>query len=219
MRQEPGSYAETMAVATPRQRRPRRLSELFAQLARDANGPVSVAAIREALGERSLAAFVVLFAGLNLIPAPPGASAILGLPLIIVSAQMLIGARRAWLPGFILRRSLSAERFRAAMDWILPRLAQIERFVRPRLWPFWRRRGERIVGAAAFVLAIVVTLPIPFGNWLPAFATALIGLSLIERDGVLLAIGVLVGLVSIGIVVAVVGAAGFAAQAALGWAF
>ncbi len=219
MRQEPGSYAETMAVATPRRRRPRRLSELFAQLARDASGPVSVASIRDALGDRSLAAFVVLFAGLNLIPAPPGTSAILGLPLILVSAQMLIGVRRAWLPDFILRRSLSAERFRAAMDWILPRLARIERFVRPRLWPFWRRRGERIVGAVAFVLAVVVTLPIPFGNWLPAFATALIGLSLIERDGILLAVGAIVGVASIGVVVAVVGAAGFAAQAALGWAF
>lgn len=219
MRQEPGSYAENMAIATPRPRRPRRLSELFAQLARDAQGEVSVASIRDALGERSLAAFVVLFAALNLLPAPPGTSAILGLPLIIVSAQMLIGARRAWLPGFILRRSLSAERFRTAMDWILPRLARIERYVRPRLWPFWRRRGERVVGAAAFVLAIIVTLPIPLGNWLPAFAAALIGLSLIERDGILLAIGGVVGIASIGIVVAVVGAAGFAAQAALGWMF
>jgi len=127
MRREPGSYAENMAIATPRRRRPRRLSELFAQLARDANGPVSVAAIRDALGERSLAAFVVLFAGLNLIPAPPGASVILGLPLVIVAAQMLGGAKRAWLPGFILRRSLSAERFRKAMDWILPRLMRLER--------------------------------------------------------------------------------------------
>jgi hypothetical protein len=219
MRQEPGTYAENMTVAAPRPRRPRRLSELFAQLARDASGPVSVAAIREALGERSLAAFVVLFAGLNLIPAPPGASVILGLPLIIVAAQMLVGARRAWLPGFILRRAVSAERFRTAMDWILPRLMRIERYVRPRLWPFRRRRGERIVGAAALLLAIVVTLPIPFGAWLPAFATALIGLSLIERDGVLLIVGGLVGIASIVVVFAVVGAAGFAAQAALGWTF
>ncbi len=219
MRREPGSYAENMAIATPRRRRPRRLSELFAQLARDANGPVSVAAIRDALGERSLAAFVVLFAGLNLIPAPPGASVILGLPLVIVAAQMLGGAKRAWLPGFILRRSLSAERFRKAMDWILPRLMRLERYVRPRIWPFRRRRGERIVGAAALLLAIVVTLPIPFGAWLPALATALIALSLIERDGILLTVGVVVGIASIGIVVAVVGAAGFAAQAALGWGF
>ncbi|HHZ07825.1 MAG TPA: exopolysaccharide biosynthesis protein, partial [Rhizobiales bacterium] len=188
-------------------------------LARDAHGPVSVAAIRDALGERSLAAFVVLFAGLNLIPAPPGASVILGLPLVIVAAQMLVGAKRAWLPGFILRRSLSAERFRAAMDWILPRLVRLERYVRPRFWPFRRRRGERIVGAAALLLAVVVTLPIPFGAWLPAFATALIALSLIERDGILLTVGVFVGIVSIGIVVAVVGVAGFAAQAALGWGF
>lgn len=219
MRREPDSYAENMAIATPRRRRPRRLSELFAQLARDANGPVSVAAIRDALGERSLAAFVVLFAGLNLIPAPPGASVILGLPLVIVAAQMLGGAKRAWLPGFILRRSLSAERFRKAMDWILPRLMRLERYVRPRIWPFRRRRGERIVGAAALLLAIVVTLPIPFGAWLPALATALIALSLIERDGILLTVGVVVGIASIGIVVAVVGAAGFAAQAALGWGF
>lgn len=219
MKREPGSYAENMAIATPRRRRPRRLSELFAQLARDANGPVSVAAIRDALGERSLAAFVVLFAGLNLIPAPPGASVILGLPLVIVAAQMLGGAKRAWLPGFILRRSLSAERFRKAMDWILPRLMRLERYVRPRFWPFRRRRGERIVGAAALLLAIVVTLPIPFGAWLPALATALIALSLIERDGILLTVGVVVGIASIGIVVAVVGAAGFAAQAALGWGF
>jgi len=65
----------------------------------------------------------------------------------------------------------------------------------------------------------VVTLPIPFGAWLPALATALIALSLIERDGILLTVGVVVGIASIGIVVAVVGAAGFAAQAALGWGF
>jgi hypothetical protein len=219
MRQEAGSYADNVAAAPPRRRRPRRLSELFAQLARDANGEVSIAAIRDALGERSLAAFVVLFAALNMIPAPPGASAILGLPLVIVAAQMLVGARRAWLPELILKRSISAERFRAGMDWILPRLTRIERYVRPRYWPFWRRSGERIVGAAALLLAIVVTLPIPFGNWLPAFATALIGLALVERDGILLVIGGLVGIASIGVVVAVVSAAGFAAQAAFSWAF
>ena len=72
----------------------------------------------------------------------------------------------------------------------------------------------------ALVLAIVVTLPIPLGNWLPAFATALLGLALSERDGIL----------SCGrrrdqrrlhgcVIVAVIGAAGFATHAALGWLF
>ena len=72
----------------PRRRRPRRLSALFAQMARDVEGPVSVAGIRDALGDRSFAALLVLFAALNMIPLPPPSSAILGLPLLIVSAQM-----------------------------------------------------------------------------------------------------------------------------------
>jgi hypothetical protein len=38
------------------------------------------------------------------------------------------------------------------MDWIIPRLVRIERVIRPRYWPFWRRRGDRIIGAAGALL-------------------------------------------------------------------
>ncbi|MEW9805156.1 exopolysaccharide biosynthesis protein [Mesorhizobium marinum] len=201
----------------PLRRRPRRLSELFAQLAREAEGPVSIGHIRDALGNRSFAPLLVLFAAFNLLPLPPGASVILGLPLVIVAAQMVYGTKQAWLPSALSSRSLSAETFRSAMEWIVPRLVRLEKVIRPRYWPFWRRRGERIIGIAALVLAIVVTLPIPLGNWLPAFATALLGLALSERDGILLAIGGAVGVASMVIIAAVIGAAGLATNAVLGW--
>jgi len=203
----------------PRRRRPRRLSELFAQLARDADGPVSIGHIRDALGNRSFAPLLVLFAAFNLLPLPPGTSAILGLPLLIVSAQMVYGAKQAWLPGALASRSLSADTFRGTMEWIIPRLIRIERVVRPRYWPFWRRRGERIIGTLAFVLAVVVTLPIPLGNWLPALSTALLGLALSERDGILLAVGGAVSVASFCVIAAVIGAASLATNAVLGWMF
>lgn len=201
----------------PKRRRPRRLSQLFAQLARDAHGPVSIGHIRDALGNRSFAPLLVLFAAFNLLPLPPGASAVLGLPLIIVSAQMVYGAKQTWLPSYLSKRSLKAETFRSMMEWIIPRLTRIERVIRPRYWPFWRRQGDRIIGGLALVLAIVVTLPIPLGNWLPAFATALLGLALSERDGLLLAVGGAVSVASMVVIAAVIGAAGFATNAALGW--
>ena len=201
----------------PGRRRPRRLSEVFARLARDAHGPVSIGHIRDALGNRSFAPLLVLFAAFNLLPLPPGASAILGLPLIIISAQMVYGTRQPWLPNALARRSLNADTFRSAMEWIIPRLIRIERVIRPRYWPFWRRRGDRIIGCLALALAIVVTLPIPLGNWLPAFATALLGLALSERDGVLLAVGGAQSVASFCVIAAVVGAAGIATHAALGW--
>lgn len=200
-----------------RRRKPRRLSQVFAQIAEDATGEVSIGTIRDKLGDRSFAALLVFFAAINMIPLPPGASALLGLPLLIVSMQMVYGSKRAWLPEIVTKRSISAETFRSIMDRVIPRLIQIEQMVRPRYWPFRRRRGDRVIGFIALIMAISITLPIPLGNWPPAFSTALLGLALSERDGILFALGSLAGVVAMAIVAFVFGAAGLAAHAALGW--
>ncbi len=139
-------FGDGQIDGAPVRRRPRRLSQLFAQMARDADGQVSLASIRDALGDRSFAALLVLFAAFNLLPLPPGATAISGLPLVIVSAQMMYGSKRTWLPRFLMDRSISAETFRRIMDWTVPRLIRLERLIQPRYWPFWRRQGDRVIG-------------------------------------------------------------------------
>ena len=53
-------------------------------------------------------------------------------------------------------------------------------------------------------LAIVLALPIPLGNMLPAFAISLMALGVLERDGLWVIIGVLVGVFSLVIVSGVV---------------
>ena len=178
------------------------------RLAAEADGKVTVEAVRDALGDRSFAALLVFFASFNLLPLPPGASVILGLPLIIVSAQMVFGNRTAWLPAFLMRKSVSADHFQNFAARAVPRLMQLERLIKPRYWPFWRRRGDRVIGVIALVLSIAVFLPIPLGNWLPAFATALIGLALSERDGILFAVACLVGVTSLVVIAVVVASAG-----------
>lgn len=201
--------------AAPVRRRPRRLSDLFAQLARDAEGSVSLGDIIAALGSRAMAPLLVLFAATNMVPLPPPSSAILGLPLLAVAAQMAYGNRRIWLPGFLTNRSITAEQFRFIMDWIIPRLRRAENWIRPRYWPFWRRQGDRFIGVVAAALAIIVVLPIPGGNWLPAFSCALLGLAATERDGILLAIGGVVSVISFVWVGVIVSGAGWA----LHWVF
>ncbi len=217
MKADSNSFEHGLMDGLPRRGRSRRLSVVFAQLARDAEGPITIAHMSAALGQRSFAPLLVLFAAFNLLPLPPGASVVLGIPLVIVSAQMVYGSKQAWLPSFLSKRSLSARQFRGLMDRIVPRLIRLERLIRPRYWPFWRKQGDRVIGGVALILAIVVTLPIPLGNWLPAFATALLGLALSERDGILLAIGGAVSLVSLAVIAAVISGAGIAAHAALGW--
>jgi hypothetical protein len=142
---------------------------------------------------------------------------LLGLPLVLVSAQMIYGRSDAWLPELITRRSIPSETFRSIMQRLIPRLTRLERMIRPRYWPFWRRHGDRVIGLIALVLAIIVTLPIPLGNGPPAFATVLLGLALSQRDGILFAVGCAVALGSIAIVASVIGAVVAAAGAVIHW--
>jgi hypothetical protein len=198
---------------------PSRLSEVFAELSRQADGPVSVAALRDAFGDRSLAALLVLFSAFNMIPLPPGATAVTGLPLLIIAAQMIYGGNRAWLPKLLTKRTIPLDTFRAIMDWTVPRLQRVERLIRPRYWPFHEGHSDRIIGVITLVMAIYIILPIPLGNWPPAFASALLGLSLIERDGILFAAGSVAAVVSTVIVGFVIGAVVVAAEAVWNWLF
>ena len=79
---------------------------------------------------------------------------------------------------------------------ILPWLTFVERFLRPRLWPLSRLAGERLVGVISLLLGIIIVLPIPLGNGPTAFAVALLGLALSERDGVWLLAGLVVTVAS-----------------------
>ena len=198
--------AADLAVTPPP---PRRLSQVLRDLARTTSGPIEIGTVRDALGDRSFAALLVVFAALNLLPLPPGATLVFGIPLLLITGQMVAGYRTAWLPRSLLRRSIAADRFRRMIDTFIPQLERLERLIKPRRWPFSSQAtSDRLIGLIGLVLAIAVTLPIPLGNWLPAFAIAVIGLSLSERDGMFLAAGIGLGVVSLLVIGVVIGAAG-----------
>ncbi|MCR4267818.1 exopolysaccharide biosynthesis protein [Nitratireductor sp. ZSWI3] len=199
---------DTVSGAAPAEHTPRRLSRIFQDLANSARDKVTVGEIRQALGDRSFATLLIFFCSLNLLPFPPGSTLILGPPIVLVAIQMVLGNRTVWLPRFLLRKSISGDKFRHMSEKLIPRLIWLERLIKPRYWPFARGHADRIIGTVALVLAVAVTLPIPLGNWFPAFSCALVGLALSERDGILLCIGVVCGTLSLLVIAAVVGAAG-----------
>lgn len=186
----------------------RSLSEVFEALAEKADGPVSFGQIEQALSDRSFAALLTFFALVNLLPLPPGTGIVTGIPLALISGQMVLGWETPWLPRFLRERSMTPERFRQLSQRGVPWLKRIERFIQPRAWPFARRHGDRWLGLLTLILGLAVVFPIPLSNWLPAFATAIIGAALTERDGILMGIGVLIGFISLGIIAAVLFTAG-----------
>lgn len=183
---------------------PRRLSRVLVELAEGEGERITLAALAEAVGDRSFAAFMILFSAPNLVPLPPGASTVFGIPLLIVAAQLLYGSPRIWLPKAIANRSVDRGTFGTLATRLVPYLKRFEAIARPRYWPASRVLAERWVGFVAFVMAVVLIMPIPFGNWLPALAVVIISLGLAERDGLWVIAGTLLAVVSLVLVAGII---------------
>ena len=167
-----------------------RLSDMLLAIANDNRRErISITDLLSEMDTRAMGALLMIFALPNVLPSLPGTSGILGLPLVYLTSQMMLG-RLPWLPKFIANRSLPRDSFAALIDRVEPWLAWSERFLQPRLNWLVNERAEQLIGGVALVLSVILILPIPFGNMLPALAICLFALGLMEHDGVWVLAGV-----------------------------
>lgn len=177
-----------------RKAKPQRLSDLLSDLAADESRErIALSDLLDSLKVRAFGPLLLIFALPNIVPTPPGTSAVLGLPLIFLTFQMLTGGA-PWFPAFLAHRSLARTDFARMAAVIVPRLARTERMLRPRLGFLSSKFAEQALGVLCLVLSVILTLPVPLGNMAPAFALALIGLGLFERDGLWVLAGVAAGI-------------------------
>ncbi|MFN3521131.1 MAG: exopolysaccharide biosynthesis protein [Phenylobacterium sp.] len=165
------------------------LSQILRELTAADEGTLSVGQIISAFGPRALGALLFVFAAPNLLPLPPGSSTVLGAPLVLLAPQLALGVRRLWLPPNAGRRTIRASTLHQAFGRIIPWLERVEHVSRPRLGFLFGRFGDRFLGLMCVGLSLVLILPLPFGNLLPAAAITALSLSLVLRDGVLALLG------------------------------
>jgi len=179
--------------------RPTRTSEVLRAFAESRTSErVSVGEIVAALGDRGLGVLIAIFALPNVFPSTvPFGNVLTGIPVILFAVQLMLGVERLILPDFIARRTVSTEFLKNAAPRVARLLAWVESLLRPRFSFMTTPRGERFIGILCMALSVVSTLPIPFGHQLPALGIMLIGLGLIERDGLAMLVGVVLGAVGI----------------------
>lgn len=185
-----------------------RLSEILSGLATDEGRPrISVADIFQAMGDRAFGALILIFALPNIVPTPPGTSALTGTPLVFLAAQLMLG-QKPWLPRIIADRSMTRQDFASIVTRVTPWLAKAERMLRPRLGFLVYPPAEYLIGFVCLVLAVILALPVPLGNILPAIAICFFSFGILERDGICVLIGTAVagvaGVVVAGVVYALV---------------
>lgn len=179
---------------------PKRLSEILQDVAQESTADrITVGDLLRAMEGRAVGALLLVFAFPNILPTPPGLAGILGLPLIYLSSQLMLG-RLPWLPPFISNRSITRDTFVSLVTRAVPWLARAERMLTQRLWLLASPPAQRFLGAVCLALSLVLVLPIPFGNMLPSIAICILALGLLERDGLWIIAGLFAAVVATAIV-------------------
>ncbi len=178
----------------------RPLSQMLIDLAGDESRErITIGDLLEVLRDRALAAMLLVFALPNIVPTPPGFSSILGAPLLFLAAQLAFG-RRPWLPRLISERSMTRDHFASVVGKSAPWLERAERLLRSRVEVLARPPFEYVIGFVCLLMAVILFLPIPMGNMLPALAICLLALGILERDGVWVLAGLFTAIASVALI-------------------
>lgn len=148
---------------------------------------VSVQELAAAHGAAAQGAWLILLALPCALPVP-GAGTVLGLGLMLLAWRMWLGHAPETLPHRVARMEMSRDR----ATHVLQTLARFHgwgaRWSQSRLTALVDGRIQSWAPLFIGLMALLIVLPIPFGNLLPAVAVALLGLGLVHRDGVMVAL-------------------------------
>jgi hypothetical protein len=190
MSDQAGNRRPPRGVATARLREMLELARM--------KGGLSIGEALEAMGSTSIA-FTILFLAIPaLTPIPGPFGMVFGTALALVSLQIVAGGRKVWLPAIVRDRRVSSATLDLVVGHAVPVIARVEKVVRAgRLQAFTGPTVQALLGIPVFLLAVVIALPIPFGNILPVFSLVVLAVALMERDGLVTLIGLLLTLATI----------------------
>src|ERR1700730_15467988 len=153
---------------------------------------------KHALEGRGSAMLLILLALPFCFVAIPGLSIPFGIAICLIGACLVLG-REPWLPRFIMNRRLSSARSDQLLVGAIKVARRLEKFVRPRLSFLHAGPGMlRLIGFGIVIagVGLMLPLPIPFSNSIPAWAVVLLAVGMMEKDGLLVLLGHLTAIAS-----------------------
>jgi hypothetical protein len=149
------------------------------------------------LRRRSFGGLLFLLAVLSLIP---GVSIFSGLVIHLLGIQVSLGFKAPRIPRFVSEYRFKKERLVAMLNSVALYIERLEKYIRPRLILFTVWPSTLFIGVLILFLGALISIPLPFTNLLPALAILVISLGLLERDGLVIIVGVLFSIIALALV-------------------
>ncbi len=157
---------------------------------------ISISQIMGMLQQYGFSLLMIIFAMPCVLPLP-GISFIGGVPLTYFSVQILRGFTSPKIPTWLAKKQVTSESLINVINKALPYL---EKFEKSFQWKFPIDNmlvATRLMGIFSLLFAIYITLPLPLGNSLPSIGIILMSIGLLNKDLLLIIIGILVGMVGV----------------------
>ena len=171
-----------------------RTSQILLALASQPGERLTVREIMAVLQDRAFALLVVLLGLPNCLPMPPPIPLVCGLLLALVAIQIVFGRDVPWLPRQLMNRSVARTDVERAVGRAVPAFRRLERISRPRMTFLDTPFAMRLMGAVILILSLGLLFAPPFVGQIPlGLAVCLVGLGLVERDGLVVVGGLVIG--------------------------
>lgn len=155
----------------------------------------------DALGERAFGVILFAMALPVCIPFLYGVPQVMALPMMALSAQMMMGRPEPWLPSSFKTRQIEKRGLVRMAHGGRKWFGWLEALARPRLTALSGPTAERLVGGIFVLFCASILVPLPLTNSTPGMALAIGALGLLTRDGILVFIGLILGIAWIALLI------------------
>lgn len=171
------------------------ITDVLEDIAQQAHeGRLSAGDVVNAFQHRGFGPLLLAPGLLALLPtgAVPGVPTIVGLLIVLVAGQMIIGRDEPWIPQRLRAASIEASKYQRVYQKVAPATRAIDKVLRPRLTVIVRPPAPRLIAIVCVLLALSMAPLelIPFMGAVPALVISLLGLGLTAEDGGVVALGV-----------------------------
>ena len=174
---------------------PRNLGDLLQRIAEVASDrdEVYLATIMEALGTRSFGPVLLLIGVILVSPLSglPGMPTTMGIGLVLISLQLVMGREAFWLPRWLLDRHVPGHRLQRALAWLDRPARFIDWWLRPRLSLLASNGGAIVIAVVCLLLGLSMPVMelVPFSATAAGLAVVAFGLALVAVDGLFVILG------------------------------
>lgn len=159
-----------------------------------AQATISLGQLADTLKTRAFGVILLLMALPCCLPFVYILPQIVAFPMLFLAWQMAAGRTVVWLPEKLRERRFRIALLASTVARARPWLERFEFFAGPRFAFLSQGLGLRIIGALLLIPCASILIPLPLTNSVPGLGVSVASVGLIERDGLLILLGLVIGL-------------------------